>query len=204
MLRSTKHQTKYWKERKLDWKEAYQSTVNHPHRHLLVQILKQIPFLSLWEVGVGGGANLIRIVMEMPGKQLGGSDVSEDAIALCQETFKGGIFRVESGDDMLMSDKSTDVILTDMALIYVGPMKIDKYLKEFKRIARSYVVFCEFHSDSWWERLKTRLHGYHAYDYRKRLEKLGFYNVTIYKIPPEYWPGTDKNTNLRTIIVAKI
>lgn len=205
MLRTTKHQTEYWQKRKIDWKEAYQSTVNHPHRALISAILRSIPFTSLWEVGVGGGANLIRILSDHKGKQLGGSDVSEEAIALCRETFKGGLFHVEAGDNLMMSDHSVDVILSDMCLIYVDPRHIDDYLKEFKRVGRSYIVLCEFDSKSWWKRLVTRITtGYHVYDYYKRLEKLGYYNIQVQKIPTELWPGTDKNTEFRSIITAKI
>lgn len=204
MLKSTHKHTKYWAERKIDWREAYQSTWNHPHRSLLVWMIKTIPFISLWEVGCGGGANLIKFTKELPGKQLGGSDVSEDAIQLCRETFKGGLFHVEAGNDMMMSDKSVDIVLSDMCLIYVDPTQITSYLKEFKRVGRNYVVLCEFHSTSWWKRLKARFGGYHVYNYQKRLEALGFYDIQCQHIPEAYWPGADNNTEFRTIITAKI
>ena len=204
MLTSTKKHTEYWRHRKIDWKTAYADTWNHPHRGIITFMLKSMNFLSLWEVGVGGGANLIRIFKELPGKQIGGSDVSEDAIATCRGLFQGGLFHVEPGNDMLMSDKSVDVILSDMTLIYVDPFKIDSYLKEFKRVGRLYVVLCEFHSSSWWKRQKARFNLYHVYDYKKLLEKHGFYDIQVQHIPEQYWPGTDNNTEFRSIITAKI
>lgn len=204
MLKSTKQHSKYWKERKIDWIKSYTNTWNHPHRNLIVWMLKSIPFYSLWEVGCGAGANLVKIVKEMPGLQLGGSDISEDAIKVCRETFKGGLFHVESGDNLMMSDKSVDVILTDMCLIYVGPFKIQSYLREFKRVGRSTVVLVEFHSSSFWKRLKARLGGYHVYDYKKLLDKAGYYDIMVQQIPPEMWPGTDNNTEFRHIITARI
>lgn len=204
MLTSTNKHTKYWKDRKINWQESYQSTWDHPHRSLIVWMIKSIPFISLWEVGCGGGANLIKITNELKGKQLGGSDINEDAIKLCRETFKGGLFHVESGDNLMMSDKSVDIILSDMCLIYVDPIKIDKYLNEFKRVARNYIVLCEFHSNSWWKRQRARLGGYHIYDYKKRLQKLGYYDIMVQHIPEQYWPGTDKNTEFRSIITAKL
>ncbi len=204
MLTSTNKHTKYWKDRKINWQESYQSTWDHPHRSLIVWMIKSIPFISLWEVGCGGGANLIKITNELKGKQLGGSDINEDAIKLCRETFQGGLFHVESGDNLMMSDKSVDIILSDMCLIYVDPVKIDKYLNEFKRVARNYIVLCEFHSNSWWKRQRARLGGYHIYNYKKRLEKLGYYDIMVQHIPEQYWPGTDKNTEFRSIITAKL
>jgi ubiquinone/menaquinone biosynthesis C-methylase UbiE len=204
MLKSTSKHTKYWQQRKIDWQQSYQSTWDHPHRSLIVWMLKNVPFVSLWEVGVGGGANLVKLAKELKGKQLGGSDVSSDAIDLCRKTFNGGLFHVEKGNDMMMSDKSVDVILSDMTLIYVDPLQIESYLKEFKRVSRNLIVLCEFHSPSWWERFKARLGGYHVYDYRKRLEKLGYYDIMVQHIPEQYWPGTDNNTQFRHIITAKI
>jgi ubiquinone/menaquinone biosynthesis C-methylase UbiE len=204
MFKSTRKHTEYWEKRKIDWKTSYFDTVDHPHRSLIVWMIKSIPFISLWEVGVGGGANLAKILKELPGKQLGGSDVSTDAVEFCRTQFQNGLFHVESGDDLMMSDKSVDIILSDMTLIYVDPLKIDRYLKEFKRVARNYVVLVEFHSESFWKRLKARFGGYHVYDYRKRLEKLGYYDVMVQHIPEQLWPGTDRNTEFRTIITAKV
>lgn len=204
MLKTTKQQSNYWKNRKIDWKTHYTDSADHPHRDLIVWMLASIPFTSLWEVGVGGGANLVAIVKKLKNKQLGGSDVNADAIAQCQKVFQNGLFHVEPGNDLLMSDKSVDIILSDATLIYVDPLQIDSYLKEFKRVARSYVVLCEFHSRSWWKRQLARFRGYHVYDYRKRMEKLGYFDIMVQHIPEKYWPGTDKNTEFRTIITARV
>lgn len=200
---STKSLSEGWRNRKLDWKQAYGSTWNHPHRQLIVWMLKTIPFQSLWEVGVGAGANLVAILKEMKGVQLGGSDVNPDAIKACHETFGGGLFHVEQGDNLLMSDKSVDVVLSDMCLIYVGPLKIKDYLREFKRVARTAVVLVEFHSPSFWDRLKVRLNGHHAHDYRKVLDELGYYDIMVQRIPSKFWPDAGTDTGLRHIITAK-
>lgn len=191
MFKSTAKHSKYWRGRRIDWKTSYFDTLNHPHRGLLSFILKSINFFSLWEVGVGGGANIARFVQDLPGRQYGGSDVNADAIKFCSDTFKGGLFHVESGNDMMMSDKSVDVILSDATLIYVSPFDIDSYLKEFKRVGRNNLVLCEFHSNSFLKRLKLYLKaGYFAHNYRKKLEKQGFFDIMIQKIPKEIWPGT--------------
>lgn len=204
MFKTTEQHSEYWKRRKIDWIKSYTDTWNHPHRNLIVWMLKSIPFYSLWEVGCGGGANLVKLVKELPNRQYGGSDVSADAIKACQTVMRGGMFHVESGDNLLMSDKSVDVILSDMCLIYVDPFKIRRYLKEFKRVGRNYVVLCEFHSDSWWKRLKARFGGYHVYNYRKLLEGMGYYDIMVQHIPEDLWPGTDNNTEFRSIITARI
>lgn len=190
-MKTTKKHTEYWQNRKIDWKTQYLDTWDHPHRSLIVWMLKSINFFSLWEVGCGPGANLKKILTEFKNVQLGGSDVNPEAIKLAEETFKGGVFHVESGDDLLMSDNSVDVILSDACLIYVSPFKIKKYLKEFHRVARTNIVLCELHSINWLTRtLYWWKRGYFVHNYKKLLEQIGFYDVQMIKIPKEYWAGT--------------
>lgn len=191
-FRSTNHHKKYWRERRIDWKQSYTSTWNHPHRALISAVLKTFNWLSLIEIGCGSGANLINIIKTFPGRQVGGVDINPDAIEQATKTFNGGYFKVGSGDDIMMSDDSTDCVLSDMCLIYVGPKEIKKYLNEMKRIGRHHIVLCEFHSDSWWNRMALRFNsGYYAYNYDKLLKKLGYYDIIKLKLRPEDWPEED-------------
>lgn len=203
-IKTTEKHKKFWRERKIDWEKDYLSTWNHPHRGLITYVLKNLRWISLWEVGCGPGANLVRITKEIAGKQLGGSDVNADAIAVANKTFNGGKFHVESVEDLLLSDNAVDVVLSDACLIYIGPTKIQKVLKELKRIGRNNLVLCEFHSNSWWQRLLFRWKtGYNAYNYRTELEKAGFYDIQMIKITKEYWEGYPWET-FGHIIVCKI
>jgi ubiquinone/menaquinone biosynthesis C-methylase UbiE len=205
LFKSTRSWSTWWKHRKIDWKKDYLSTWNHPHRSVVVGALRLFKWLSLMEIGCGGGANLVKIIKEFPGRQIGGIDISPSAIALCQEAIHGGVFKVGSGDDVMLSDKSTDVILSDMMLIYVGPLKIRKYLLEMKRLARNYVVLCEFHSTSIRQRLLLKLtSGYNAYDYRTLLTKMGFYDILEYKLKEEDWPGGNPQKTFAYIIIARV
>lgn len=208
MLKTTNQQKKYWKERKIDWKTAYLDTWDHPHRNLIVWVLKSFPWVSLWEVGCGPGANLVKIVKEIEGRQLGGSDVSQEAIELARKTFNGGKFHVESVEDMLLSDKAVDVMLSDATLIYIGPTKITKTIKEMTRATRNHLVLCEFHHTSWIKRWLFRWKtGYNAYNYQTLLEKAGCFDIRIMKIPPEMWPGCkpgDGWYDFGNIIIARV
>ena len=203
---STHKWSNYWKHRKnIDWKTAYLDTWKHPHRFIISGILKTLPWLSLFEIGCGSGANLMNIVKIIGGKQVGGIDVNEKAIELANKTFDGGIFKVGYGDDIMLSDKSTDVVLSDMCLIYVDPSKIDKYLNEIKRIGRKYVLLCEFHSESFWKRIKLRFtSGYYAYNYKKLLEKHDFYDILSYRLRLEDWPGGEPQKSYGWIFLASI
>ena len=117
---TTNQHKKWWKNRSIDWQKDYLDTWNHPHRGLIVSVLKKLSWLSLIEIGCGSGANLMRILKEIPGIQVGGVDINEDAIKLATESFKGALLKVGSADDIMLSDNSCDIILSDMLLIYVG------------------------------------------------------------------------------------
>lgn len=191
----TSRQKKFWTERKIDWEKEYLSTWDHPHRALIISALKSIHWMSLWEVGCGAGANLVRIVKEFnPSpenpRQLGGSDVNKDAIAVAAKTLVGARLKVEGIEDILLSDGATDVVLSDAALIYIGPNKIKKALKEMIRVSRSYILLCEFHGTSLWKRWFLRFKtGYNAYDYEKLLEEQGCYDIQKIKMPRQLWDG---------------
>lgn len=202
---STKHWTRWWRDRQLDWRKSYQNW-DHPHRFLISAALTRFHWFSLFEVGVGAGANLINILHHFKDKQLGGCDVNADAIrAATQATANTAILRQGSVEDIMLSDSSTDAVLSDMCLIYVGPLHIRKALREMRRIGRFKVVLCEFHSSSLLKRLWLRYtSGYHAYNYRKLLAGLGFYDINLYKIPERYWPGGEPQQTFGYLITASI
>ena len=173
LLKNTKWHQKYWTDRKIDWKQAYLDTWEHPHRNYIASILARLDWNSLFEVGTGAGANLKNILSKFKGVQLGGCDVNKDAIALANDSFKGAFFKVCPADDIMMSDNSVDVVLSDMCLIYYS--NPHKAIEEMKRVARKHVLFCELHSYTWYGRMKLLFKsGYHAHNYKKLLEKHGF------------------------------
>ena len=205
LLRNTKKHKKFWAQRKIDWKKEYFDTYNHPHRKILVSILKSLPWMSLMEIGCAAGANLAAIINNIPGKQVGGIDISADAIEKAREMFEYGFFKVNSADDIMMSDKSTDIVLSDMTLIYVSKKDIGRYIKEIKRIARNYILLCEFHSDSWWNRMSLKINsGYNAYDWKKILNKYGLKDIVLYKLKEEDWPGGNPQKTFGYIILARV
>lgn len=181
---------KYWKDRQIDWKQAY-FTPDHVHRDLIIKALSHMSFGSVLEIGCGAGANLYNIKRHFPLVEVGGIDISKDAIDMCNKLMPdAAVFEVASADKMFLQDKSSDVVLSDACLIYIDPLHINKVIKEIKRVSRKYVLFVEFHSPRWWNRFVLRLlDGYNAYNYKTLLEKHGFYGVEIYKIKDKEWPG---------------
>ena len=197
---TTRQNSKYWAKRTYGWIE-YLETWDNPHRYFISHILKQLVWISLVEIGCGSGPNLKNIVTQIGGKQLGGVDINPEAIEIASKAFKGGFFKNCSANDIMMSDKSTDIVLSDAFYIYVGPLKIKKYLREAKRIARNNLVLCEYHHKSWLKRWKMRIFsGRHAYNYEKLLPKLGFYDVQAIKMPAF---EQDNDQEFRYIIIAR-
>lgn len=190
MWKSTERQKRYWQERKIDWEKAY-FTPDHKHRGLIIQELQKIRFGSVFEIGCGAAANLHKILQAFPRTRVGGVDVNADAIEEAKKHLpRNAIVEARSAERLMMNDKSVDVTLSDACLIYLGPFRIGRVLKEVWRITRSHVLFVELHSPNFLERLKVRWGGYHIYDYKKLLAKHGFYDVQVKKIPPGYWDGT--------------
>ena len=141
LLRTTREHSNYWIFRKIDWEKDYNSTWNHPYRYVISKVLSTLNWLSLVEIGSGSGAQLINIIKTIPrSKQLAGFDINAEAIEAGNKAIKGVLFRQCSGEDIFHGDKGTDVTLTCMMLIYVGPFKIKKYLKEIIRITIKYAV----------------------------------------------------------------
>lgn len=189
-FRSTKKHQEYWKDRVIDWEKEYLATWNHPHRQLIIDELKKMTFGSLLELGCASGPNLYRIMQEFPRVQVGGLDINAEAIAVAKKYLPPtSVLEVGPLDDMFYSSKSGDCILTDASLIYIGHDKIDAVMREIKRVSRRHVIFCEFHSTNIFKRWGLKFAtGYNAYNYRKLLEKHGFYDIQIKKLP-DLWDG---------------
>lgn len=203
LFNTTNRWVKWWKDRKIDWKAEYMNP-DHPHRILIAEVVKHLQWMSLIEVGCGAGANLVQIVKSNPGKQVGGVDVNADAIDFAKTQFTGALFKVNPADDIILSDQATDIILSDMTMIYISPFKIKSHLREFKRLARNYLVLCELHSPSIWQRLVVKWkEGYNVYNWPKLLEKNGYHDIQTYKIPKECWPESDLQQKYGYIIVAR-
>ena len=196
----------WWKKREINF-DAEFDTWKHPHRALIAHFLSLLSWNNLMEIGFGGGANLRLIAFLFKGRRLVGTEINKKAIEAIQgpNKFKGLEVRECPATDIFMSDKGVQVSLTDMVLIYVGPMSIMKALGEIKRTTTSYILLCEFHHTSWFKRQWLRVRtGYHSYNYFSLLTRLGFYDITIHHISQSQWPDAKHNAEFRHIILAKV
>lgn len=203
-MRTTKSQSKYWEDRDIDWDKEYFQTWSHPHRYIITSVLNMFQWGCLLEMGVGGGANLKNIISLLPNKLVGGIDISQKAIDFCTSKFNGGVFKRSSVENIELSDNCTDVSLSDMTYIYVGPFKIKKCIRELRRISRGRVVLCEFYEPNPFKRLWLYLtEGYFFYNWPKLLRKQGFYDIMTVPLPKEAWEE-GLQTKYCYLIMAKV
>lgn len=209
-MKTTGAWRRYWKNRKIRWDEAFGSgkeALEHPHRKLIVDIVKKLNVGSVMEIGCGGGANLIRLKRDIPHLEVGGCDVSEQAIEAAKKALPGSghILDTRDATELFFSDKSVDAALSDMALIYLGPSQVRKALRELKRTTRKFILLVEFHHRSFWKRLALKIAvGYNAYDYGKLLEQMDFHDIHVTKLPDWAWPGGEPQKTYGYVIFARV
>ena len=144
-LRSTKSWKEYWEKNTLvdywkipvglDFSQGLPKEKNkHPHRQVIIKILKKFQFRSILEVGCGGGANLYAIKQEYPHADIGGIDWSAALITEAQKILpKASILQVGEATDVYISNKGSDMILSDMCFIYLNGKEFKKAIKEADR-----------------------------------------------------------------------
>lgn len=207
--KTTNRWRKFWKNRKINWAESYGTgteAIEHPHRKIIVDVIRSLNVGSVMEIGMGGGVNLIRLKRDIPHLQVGGCDINPEAV---EEAIKAlpqskNILDVRDATDLFFSDKSVDCALTDMALIYLNRREVRKTLREIRRTTRRYALFIEFHHKSWWKRLALKLGvGYNSYDYGKLLEEMDFHDIVITKLPEDSWPGGEPQKTYGHVIFCR-
>ena len=202
----TSRHKRYWERRQIDWRQAYWNP-EHPHREVIVRALKGVKFNSIIEVGCASGANLQKIKKAFPHVEIGGIDISSDAIKTAIEIFgdRAAVLEVSDVKEIFLSDKSADVVLSDMCLIYLDPLNIYKAIQEIKRVARNNILLVEFHHKSWFKRLALRIFaGYNSYNYEKLLKRHGFYDIEFYKLTEADWPTGEPQKTFGYVISARI
>jgi ubiquinone/menaquinone biosynthesis C-methylase UbiE len=139
--------------------------------------LRGLNFGSVAEIGCGAGANLGRINMEWPDVEIAGVDINDEALYEARKHFNRSLFAKGKAENIPLKDKSSDLVLTDACLIYVPLEDIKKAVNELIRVARKYIVMCEWNGPNQYD-------GHWVYDYAKLYEE---YYVEFIKIAG--WPG---------------
>jgi ubiquinone/menaquinone biosynthesis C-methylase UbiE len=206
-----------WASRHLheeSWIENYWKSRDHPHRHLLANMISKFSPKSVLEIGCASGPNLYHIAKKFPDAEIKGIDINPMAVQRGNEWLKQeGISNVklEVGKAQELdqySEKSFDVVFTDAVLIYIAPNEIKHVAKEMLRIGHTSILN-EWHIFNKW--FAFLLSQYYYLRTRNPLFKpesasLGFYvghwardyevlfeqfvskeKICITKLPKEVW-----------------
>ncbi len=203
---------RYWANRpkddeRLDWRngggswiDEYVASVNHPHRTLILEALKEFPgFQSLLEVGCNAGPNLLRIREAYPKARLMGIDVNYDAVQKAQEIVPNAIVHCSSVECLPPDFDGVgyfDCVLADAVLMYVE--NIGQALKEMNRVAKRGIIIFD-----WYAEEESVIDFHHARNYPKLLADLGF-KTTVINLTQESWPSEKWQKNGRLFISHRV
>ena len=183
-----------WGNKKGDWTTGYWDSRNHSHRSFLTERILKFSPSSILEVGSNCGPNLYILAKKLPAGEIRGVDINREAVQKGNEWFMAEHISnvklsVGKADDLhQFQDKSFDVVFTDAVLIYVGPDKIKKVVKELFRVARKAVIFLEWHDFEYTSNSLGTYVGHWKRDYVAILrEYVPEDRVRVSKLPRELW-----------------
>jgi len=169
-----------WMEMEENWEERNEDDFNIdiPHRKLLLDKIKELKPESILEVGCGAGSNLALIQKEFPNVKIAGLDINRFAIANAVKHLGNIQLVVGDAGNLPFEDKSFDMVITDVTLIYIPPEKIEKVKSELLRVAKRSILMVEFHREDF-DKLGRIAFRHWTRDYKKLFEG---YKVETYKI----------------------
>lgn len=198
-LLGTKAREREWAARSIA--EGYWNNRDHPSKHFLVERIAAFsPISNILEVGCASGPNIYLLAKKFPQSEIVGIDVNSEAIKWGNAQFKReGISNVkllEGKADELeqFQDKSFDVVFTNAILIYIGPDKINKVMKEMIRITRLALILMELYN---FEPVCKDPYGLGIYyggnwhrEYKTLLKQfVSEEQIHVTKIPKNLWPA---------------
>jgi len=191
-----RHSANDWGRPGTDWIKSYWDSVNHPHRKFLAKIISKHKPKSILEIGCNCGPNLYLLAKKFPKVKIVGLDINPLAVQKGTEWFtKEGISNVNlvigKADNLQrFKDEEFDVVFTDAVLIYIGPDKIRKVLKEFLRITNKALVLNEWHAPN--SNLLGEYKDHWVRNYVALLKNfVAITKITVTKISEKLW--SDKN-----------
>ncbi len=171
----------FWKYRHIispQWVESYitDSSMEHPHRKYLADIVAKLDCSSLIEFGSATGPNLKLFSARLPSCQFVGLDISHRAVEVGRKYFSenkiGNVSFMQSDltDLEQFPSNQFDYGVTDALLIYIDNKRIVKLAQELQRICKKGLILVEYDDDSSSAK-GTRIDKYWTRDYSKRFSE---------------------------------
>ncbi len=180
----------------------------HPHRQIIVDLLRETNPESVLELGCGYGQNLYNIKKAFPNARVVGIDENRLRIVLGKSKME------EEGLDIKMSignifteefpEKSFDVVLTDATLLMIKMTEeeIKSVIQKIVKTARKMIVLVEWHN------FNVKLPGLDVGErfvrnYVELLNMFGVKDIKLRKITEEEWASPNWHT-VGFFITAKL
>ena len=193
-----------WANRDLNKIRTSLNNLTHSHRKLLVEKISRFqPIISILEIGCSYGPNLYCLAKQFPQAELTGIDINPLSIQEGNKLLtKDGILNVKlicgKADELRQfQNQKFDIVLTDALLIFIGPDKIKKVIREMLKITRRALIFVEWHCENPVSDKDPFGLGIYHYGCWKR-NYINLFNqfvpkerIHLTKIPKELWPSKD-------------
>lgn len=193
----------FWKNRHLIHpnfakNQCTPDTINHPHRKLLIDIIKKYcPAHDILEIGCGAGSNIINIRHNLDIEFVFGMDINKTVVS----EFYNNNHNLRktylcTGDFMHLTHRF-DIVLTDAVLIYQKLKNIDKIINKLHDISKFAIILCEWHDKG----NSFSYNGHWVHDYSKFLP-----NAVFHKITELDWPDSkewQKYGNIMEVDLAR-
>jgi ubiquinone/menaquinone biosynthesis C-methylase UbiE len=187
-----------WGGEDTDWINSYRNSTEHPHRKLLIEKISGVKPVSILEVGCNCGPNLFLLAKIFPMAELTGVDINSMAVQKGNEWFEQeGIKNIKliacKAEELeQFSDNAFDVVFTDALLIYFGPDKIKKVIKEMIRVSGKELILLEWNDFANEKNSLGKYDKHWVRNYKSLLK--GFVseeNIITEKIPEDLWPDNN-------------
>lgn len=182
-----------------EWVRGFWDSRDHNHRPFFIERVSKFSPNSILEIGCNCGPNIYLLAKKFPNAEIIGIDINPLAVQKGNEWLtQEGITNVkllEGKADELgqFQDSSFDVVFTDGVLLYIGPDKIKKVMKEMIRLTRKALILMELHSFEPERKdpygLGVRYHGDWKRDYVALLKQfVREERIHVTKTPDNVWP----------------
>jgi len=187
--------------KKIDWEKAnWKDTDFHPHRKVVVDIVKSFNPESILELGCGWGNNLRNIKIAIPDIKAVGTDINLTRMQQGMSKIRGENLDVRMVEQNIKnidySPNSFDVVLTDAVLLMIEltEEELKKIFMNMKRIAKKAIVLVEWHDEEIKDLTGKNIGFRFVRNYKKLLEPLNAKSIEMRKITPEEWDSTNWKT----------
>lgn len=184
-----------WGGEEVNWINSYKNSTEHPHRKFLSEKIISYQPSSVIEIGCNCGPNLFLLSSALPFAKLEGIDINHAAVEagndwFTKENIRNVVLTVGKADELeVLGNKKFDIVFTDAVLIYFGPDKIKKAIKQLLSRTNKALILLEWNDFENPYNGKGRFQKHWIRNYNALFQEFSDkYTINIEKLPDNLWP----------------